>query len=100
MAVFKLIDPIYTTDSFFLCSTEAPEEQKDDTSKDNTSSSQPDDTSQTSSPGSDQSSSGDGSDSSEEDFEDEDDIPKYEYLSLYDEVIVEGKDLSNGKIVS
>ena len=100
MAVFKLIDPIYTTDSFVLCSTEAPEEQTDDTSQDNTSSSQPDDTSQTSSPGSDQSSSGDGSDSSEEDLEDEDDIPKYEYLSLYDEVIVEGKDLSNGKIVS
>ena len=40
MAVFKLIDPIYTTDSFVLCSTEAPEEQTDDTSQDNTSSSQ------------------------------------------------------------
>ena len=63
MAVFKLIDPIYTTDSFVLCSTEPPEEETNDTSQDNTSSSQPDDTLQTSSPGSDQSSSGDVSDS-------------------------------------
>lgn len=68
--VFKLINPIYTGETFVICG-DPPQEQ----------------------PISEQ------LDSDDEMSEDQQEI-SYSYLSRYDEIITEGKDLSHGKVIS